>query len=155
MAVDKNTIMVAGQPAVALDDTSRQAFNPWAWRIGLGIAVPMLGLLLRSDETGAVALAFLPDHPLPTICVVRRYLGVDCFACGLTRSVMLLLQCRWEESIATHPLGWLVFILITVQIPYGIQLRMRGNPWRPSMRSRAVFWIGLFALFVFVRVLPS
>lgn len=154
MAVDKNTSMVASHPAAAPDDMS-QAFQPWVWRIGLGVAVLILGLLLRSDDTGAVAFVFLPDHPLPTICVVRRYLGVDCFACGLTRSILLLLQFRLQESIATHPLGWMVLALITLQIPYGIQLRMRVNPWRPSMRSRAVFWIGLSASFVLVRVLAS
>lgn len=145
----KNRITVTAQRSARHVPLNSDA---WTWRVGLGIAVPLLALLLRTDESGSVSFLFLPDHSLPTICAFRRSFEMDCLGCGLTRSIILLLHGRLSESITTHGLGWLVLLLIVLQIPYGIQVRYRRKAWRPSQRTSALFWAGIFAVFVIVRL---
>ena len=127
--------------------------DAWAWRVGLGIAVPLLGLLLRTHESGSVAFVFLPDRPLPMVCLLRRYFELECLGCGLSRIIVLLLHGHLHESITTHCLGWLILLLVLAQIPYGLQLRKRQrDAWRPSERTAVLFWAGTFAAFVITRL---
>jgi hypothetical protein len=47
-------------------------------------------------------------------CAVRRFLGVDCPGCGLTRSFAVLVRGHIRESVDLHPLGvvialWLLY----------------------------------------------
>ncbi len=52
-----------------------------------------------------VAAAFLPaQRPLPfDLCLFHRLTGLPCLACGLTRSVCLLMQGQWLASLRMHP----------------------------------------------------
>ena len=127
--------------------------NNWTWHVGIGLAVPVLGLLMTTGEDGTVALAFLPEHPLPMFCLIRKYFDFDCLTCGMTHSIILLLHGRTEQSLAHHSLGWLVLLVILLQIPYGIQLYLRGAAaWRPSSLLVVGFWTALFAALVIVRL---
>ena len=127
--------------------------NAWAWRIGFGLSVPLIGLMLRINESDSVVFVFLPNHPLPTLCLLRRHFGLECLGCGLTRSIVLLMQGRLYESMVAHSLGWLILLLILVQVPYGLQLRIRRQrAWCPAERTTVLFWVCLFGLLVVGRL---
>lgn len=48
------------------------------------------------------------------VCISVRLFHVECWGCGLTRSIQHLIHGEWQESLDYHPLGWLVFILLGV-----------------------------------------
>jgi hypothetical protein len=115
----------------------RPAFDPRGnWVIlGLSIAVVLGGLLVDVNADGSIYLRGLPEFPFPLVCPLRRFFGISCPTCGMTRSIVLLLQGRITDSVAMHRLGWLIFALIVVQIPYRIWClaRRRMVPYRPRL----------------------
>ena len=143
-------VMIEQHDCATTNRPSTPSSDAWKLHVGLGLAVPILGLLLTVDASGAVAPTFLPDHSLPTVCLFRRCFGLDCLTCGVTRSIVLLLHGHLTESIAAHRFGWLVLLVILAQVPYGTQLRWRGaDAWRPSERTGVLFATAIFgALFV-------
>ncbi|MEM9658270.1 MAG: DUF2752 domain-containing protein [Planctomycetota bacterium] len=135
-------------------ETSRLPSSGWDWHVGFGSAVLVLGLLMTTDAKGTVAFAWFPEYPLPMVCLIRKYFAVDCLTCGMTRSIILLLDGCLAESLAHHRMGWFVLLVILLQIPYGIQLRWRGAAaWRPSSLVVEVMSIMLAAVLVGVRFL--
>jgi hypothetical protein len=115
----------------------RLAFDPRGhWVIlGLSIAVVLGGLLIDVNGDGSIFLRGLPEFPLPLVCPLRRFFGISCPTCGMTRSIVFLLQGRLADSVAVHRLGWLIFALIVAQIPYRIWCltRRRMVPYRPRV----------------------
>ena len=70
-------------------------------------------------------------------------LGVNCPACGLTRSLILLARGNLEGSWRAHHLGWLLGGLVLLQLPYRwLALRQHERPHLPSWIE---LWLG-FAL---------
>jgi len=47
----------------------------------------------------------------PVVCVVRRFTGLPCPACGITRSWNAAARFELRRSLAYHPLGPLTFVL--------------------------------------------
>ena len=47
-----------------------------------------------------------------SVCMSVRLFDVECWGCGLTRRIHHLLHGQWKESLAYHPLGWLVSLLL-------------------------------------------
>ena len=43
-------------------------------------------------------------------CFVKAFVGMDCPACGLARSVLALFKGHLAESVAWHPMGVLVVL---------------------------------------------
>lgn len=119
----------------------------------LGVAVPSLALLMDVPGDGrVVCFRFLPDVPLPDVCMMQRAFGVDCPGCGLTRSIICLTQGRIADSLAMHRLGWLVLALLILQVPYRLWCLLRTTPrfvHRPWFGY--ALWGGLAVLFVLNR----
>src|SRR5436190_9730354 len=71
---------------------------------------------------GAVGLSTvlaLRSFPLPqgsefTICFVRRFAGIACPGCGMTRAIASLAAGRWGEAWRFHPLSFLIAAELTV-----------------------------------------
>jgi hypothetical protein len=85
---------------------------------------------------------------LPPLCSSREWFGVKCPACGLTRSFVHLAHGDWPASTQAHPVGWLLALVLLLQIPYRIhELRQPQRPWL-TLRTRQ--WVGhaLIALLV-------
>ena len=80
-------------------------------------AVPLIGGALSTPDGQHVGIRGFEQFPLPTLCV-SRWLGFECPTCGLTRSVVSLMAGDLNRSLAFHHFGWLIVLLILVQIPY-------------------------------------
>ena len=60
-----------------------------------------------------------PGTPsLPEFCTMRRYLGIGCPGCGLTRCFISITQGQFREAWAFNPVGILLYLIIIFQIPY-------------------------------------
>lgn len=57
------------------------------------------------------------------MCIFKARWGIPCPGCGLTRSVLLILQGRFAEAWAMHPFGygWLAFFVVFFVDRYVIQ----------------------------------
>lgn len=118
---------------------------PW---LLIGLAVPLLAAVLVVDGE-RVAFFFLPNAPLPAVCLSRGMLGLDCPACGLTRSVVHLVHGRPAESLAMHRLGWLALLLVAGQVPFRAWSLAAGrNGPRRARRAEGLLWAGLAGLFI-------
>jgi hypothetical protein len=93
----------------------------------LGIVVA--GLVIDVDQEGTLSVVGAPSLKLPVVCPLRRYLGIPCPACGLSRSVTHLLHGRPLESLATHRLGWMLLLGLLIQIPYRIWCLAGRKAW--------------------------
>lgn len=81
-------------------------------------AVVVLSMLLSLGSTSHEVVVPLLNKPLPPMCSLKRYTGLDCPGCGLTRSFIALGHGRLKESIDFNPAGPLWFLLIAGQIPW-------------------------------------
>lgn len=68
----------------------------------------------------AVLHVWVPDpDPAHALCFSRRFLGIPCPGCGLTRAFAHLAKGEWSAALAAHPLapvlgleafaGWIVW----------------------------------------------
>jgi hypothetical protein len=85
---------------------------------------------------------------VPPLCASRTWFGVPCPGCGLTRSFIHLAHGRWQASWQAHRLGWLLALLVLLQIPYRLyRLRWpQGHLLSASTSTKICF--GLFGLLV-------
>jgi hypothetical protein len=117
--------------------------------LAAAVAVPALASVMTIKSGGVVAFSWLPDVTLPALCP-SRWLGLRCPSCGVTRSIVALVQGDVATSLAWHRFGWLVLALIVSQIPYRI-LRIL----RPRGRDRQLERFGVAALLVTGGVLVA
>jgi Protein of unknown function (DUF2752) len=111
------------------------------------VVVLSVALLLdvRADEQ--VSIRGLSWLSLPQICACRAGLGVNCPACGMTRSLILLARGNLEGAWRAHHLGWLLGGLVLLQVPYRwLALRQHERPLIPD-------WIELWLGFTLVMLL--
>lgn len=81
-------------------------------------AVVAAACVLQVLPNGRVAIIGFADHPLPHSCLSRSLFGIDCPACGLTRSFIHLFHGDLRASWDTHRLGWLFAAVLVGQVPY-------------------------------------
>ena len=117
--------------------------------LGFSLAVLAASFLLQLPGDTQVELP-LVSVQLPSICMWRNSLGVDCPGCGLTRSFICLAHGQPAEAWYYNPAGWLLFAVIVAQIPYrGVQLRRLAHG-REEWTSRLLnwtIWIMVIAIF--------
>jgi len=77
-------------------------------------AAPLLQVLPNER----VAVRGVDTLVLPRTCPSREIFETNCPACGLTRSFVYLAHGDWTASWRVHRMGWLVMLLVALQIPY-------------------------------------
>ncbi|HET6251318.1 MAG TPA: DUF2752 domain-containing protein [Tepidisphaeraceae bacterium] len=118
----------------------------WHWLIlALALCIVAAALALRV-QGDCVALWFLPGHPLPQVCVMRNWLGINCPGCGLTRSFVYMAHGRWRAAYHIHRLGWLLGAIVAGQIPY----RLLCIYYKPVVTRTECIWV--FGVLVFLMV---
>ena len=77
----------------------------------------------------------ITDNARYTVCMMRRVTGMPCPTCGMTRSLASLAKGHLAQSLAYHPFGILVAILICAGWVYIAWFAIRDralpriNPW--------------------------
>jgi hypothetical protein len=127
----------------------------WHLTILIGSILLLLGgLAAEVDSEGAVFATLWPDAKIPVVCPTRRFLGISCPACGLTRSVTHLIRGRTAESFACHRLGSLVLLVVSLQIPYRAW-RLTGRGARlDRWRLEDAVLVGFFILLLVNWLVP-
>lgn len=92
---------------------------PW---IALGVLVSGLlgGVLVHLHLRGVLGL---PP------CPFKQITGLPCASCGLTRSVMALLQGNLGDAFYWHPVGALGLLLLPMVVVWDGWRAFRGSPY--------------------------
>ncbi|MEQ9379314.1 MAG: DUF2752 domain-containing protein [Pirellulales bacterium] len=94
--------------------------------VSTAIVIAAVCLEVGTDEH--VAVKGWPGFPLPNLCMSRAWFGIECPGCGLTRSFIHLAHGRLSESIAMHRVGWILAIVVVLQVPYRINALRQSPP---------------------------
>ena len=68
-------------------------------------------------------------------CITKRFLGIDCPGCGLQRSVVYLLQGRFQDAFGMYPAIYTLIPLFGVLVVYLFR--------QPRFAHRLILWLGL------------
>ncbi|TDU81208.1 uncharacterized protein DUF2752 [Prosthecobacter fusiformis] len=102
-------------------------------------------------EHGPGGVPFLPG------CHFRRWTGLDCPGCGMTRATAASLNGRFLEAFALNPLGMILLPLALVGLLPETYNWVSKKPirWqlRPGIKTTRLIVISIF-VFWFVRNLP-
>ena len=63
---------------------------------------------------------------IPSVCIFKEVTGLPCPSCGTTRSLLLLINGRFHESLMMNPFG-VVLALALVIVPLWIMIDTFGN----------------------------
>lgn len=134
-------------------DAKRKVSEPtYHWMIlGLCVTVLLLSLMLTVRDHRQVLVPLL-GKPLPELCHMKRYTGVDCPGCGLTRSFISLAHGRLAEAWRYNPGAFILFPIMLFQIPYrSVQLwrHRRGLPFFQ------LGWLGTLSLWLVIGVVTA
>lgn len=133
-------------PALACGTTNH-------WAILLGAAAVMgLSALLSLGEHQSEVMVPLVGIPLPPVCAMKLYTGLDCPGCGLTRSFIATAHGQWSEALRFNPAGPIWFALIAVQIPWQAaqlwRIRRGRRPFELGWWGQGMLYAALAALIV-------
>ena len=82
-------------------------------------------LVIRAD--GRVAFRGVERYAVPETCLAHSLFGIDCPACGLTRSFIMLSRGDVAASLAFHRLGWMMALAVLLQVPYRSACLLSGR----------------------------
>lgn len=80
-----------------------------------GVMVLAAVLQVRGPETVVIPLI---DWPLPGTCTFKKFFGLECPGCGLTRCFISLAHGRPLAAWYFNPAGILFFAIVAGQIPF-------------------------------------
>ncbi len=84
---------------------------------------------------GAVAMWFLE-----TGCLFKRFLGIPCMSCGMTRAMFAFINGNFAESFALHPM-FLSVPILAIMFLFGNKL-FKGKSRIPSIIILVVIILG-------------
>lgn len=134
--------------------SSKQSRDPWspencrrgeltlhASMLVLSTAVVIAAAVLNLDPRGSVAPPGI-SFSLPPLCLFRRFFGIDCPGCGLTRCFVSAAHGDFSAALQFHPVGLLFFFLVLAQLPYRTIQIVR------LMRGKATLELGVYGVAV-------
>jgi hypothetical protein len=90
-------------------------------------AVLLLSFVLTVRDHSQVVLPLI-GRPLPELCSLRRFTGLACPGCGLTRSFISIAHGDFRAAWTYNPAGLLLFAVVAAQVPFrGYQLWRIGH----------------------------
>jgi hypothetical protein len=128
-----------GTPAAAIA-TARPDRYHWVM-LALSLAVIVLACLLSVRGDQRVEFGVLHGWPIPELCQSKALFGIDCPGCGLTRSFIYLAHGDVAASYQRHRLGWLLAIVVLLQIPYRVWAIRSGSAAPLGTRLP---WVGMW-----------
>jgi hypothetical protein len=113
------------------------------WRGPLGwvstAAVAAVGFLLLH--------VWVPsEDPRRSVCILRRFFGLSCPTCGMTRAFAHLAKGEWSAAWTCHPLAIpLALEMLALWIAWGVILRRKTKPETGTSQSPwlTLLWLNL------------
>lgn len=96
------------------EDLSRRAWFGDALWLALCVAITALALWMRPSVEAVSLFGF----DVPVLCTFRRFTGMSCPGCGLTRSFVFLAHGQLSLAFQMNPLGPIAFAWVVAQIPW-------------------------------------
>lgn len=129
----------------------RRKVDPlYQWVIlGLCVGTLALSMFMSVREGTQVLMPFL-GKPLPELCHMKRYTGVECPGCGMTRAFISLGHGRLADAWRYNPAAFLLFPLMVVQIPFRAAQLWRVRRGLPELQAG---WWGNAAVMAVVVVM--
>lgn len=113
-------------------------------------AKPAVGWLEVYGGIGVFLLfvaRFIPLARLPLWgCALRRFTGIPCLACGMTRSFDWFLRGRFRDSFLINPLGFTLACLSVIGVAYLALRPFRPPRLKVALSERAGFWVRVAAI---------
>ncbi|CDM68216.1 putative membrane protein [Clostridium bornimense] len=78
-------------------------------------------------------------------CLIKKFIGVPCPSCGLTRAIVAALNLNFYKSFSYHPLFWFIPIVIIIII-YG------KRPLFGNKKYEIVFYISTIMIILVVYI---
>lgn len=79
-------------------------------------------------------------------CPIKRFTGIPCFGCGMTRAWICVLTLRFKEAFSFHPL-WPIPLIVLI-----LFLKDQKNPFRQHKQIMNLFII-LFIVTYIIRII--
>lgn len=143
MSVDGEAVAGTGQGWAR-----ERAEKPWKrWRLRM--------LVLHSSLiAGAAALnpsaGTWGGFRMPRFCLFRELTGVECPACGLTRSVSCALRGDIAMAVSYHPAGVLVAFLAVCLVGYFAVALLYGEKWPVNRQQEARLYAAVDGMLVII-----
>ena len=131
------------EPPVTAQTVSKPSWSeqhPHAWVLVICIGIIVLAFLLRIDSGEFVVVPWL-NLALPQTCMFRNMTSLNCPGCGLTRSFISLADGHWYQAWQFNPVGWMIFILVVVQIPFRMVQLVRLRSGREALVFPGALWL--------------
>lgn len=114
-------------------------------------AMLLLAVALRLNSRGDVLLPYMAGPPLPSACLTRQLLHMDCPGCGMTRSFIAMAHGQASLASSYHRLGPVLFLYVLLQLPLQAYVLLTGRTDRLVLQPRhaaAVIWAFVIALWL-------
>ena len=108
----------------------------WVY-LAISLAIIALSCVMQVRGEHQVVLPLI-DQPLPDVCTFKRYLGIGCPGCGLTRSFISLADGNLGRAWHFNPVGVAVAALFCFQLPYRLIQLWRIKRGVPELRAQRV-----------------
>lgn len=110
---DCEVVLMTLSPAPA-DRIAMERERHWVM-LALTVVACLLLLVLEVRPEGKVGVAGMEALELPGVCLSRRWFGIDCPGCGMTRSLVSLVHGDFAAAWRYHRLGWVIGLAAVAQ----------------------------------------
>jgi hypothetical protein len=127
------------------------------WILGLALCAIVGSFALHQSDAGGLEFpvpGMAGTVSLPDTCMSRRFFGVSCPGCGLSRSFVAMGRAEVGTALRLHPLGPCLYLLCWLQIPYRLgEYFGVGRYWR--VWARADRWLHVISWAVMIALLVA
>lgn len=86
---------------------------------------------------------------LPATCMTRQLLGINCPACGMSRSIIEWMHGHFSAAWDYHRLSLIILLLILLQIPYRSYILVAGRRMEFFSNPKYIACFSYFMIFIF------
>jgi len=74
-------------------------------------------------------------YPIPPLCLYTNLFDINCWGCGLTRSVVYASQGKLQQSFHMHPFGGLILLILTYKTLQNIRAIFIAKKSPPQLKN--------------------
>jgi hypothetical protein len=111
----------------------------------------VMSFIMSTDGTLNSVHLFRFSVPISMPCLFKYFTGLNCPACGMTRSFIYMSHLNLRAAFSMNRAGPLLYALCIFEVPYRLILLVRGHV--PLQKVFTVFETALFGAFLAVDLL--